>query len=153
VSPWLTSSGSNTIGSHPQAPTQLHTQASASAHTYTHHHHHHLNQILAYPFVFLLNSLHKCLFAEQIAADMRARNRTLPHHSQPASAAGGESRISSTVPAGGYLGSGAIFESAAAQCGKDVWTIEDDLRSKAAKRAAKQALFAEAFEKSRQQSV
>jgi hypothetical protein len=84
---------------------------------------------------------------------MRARNRTVLHQSLPASAPGGEASSSSAVSGGWLLRSGAMFETAVIKFGKEAWTMEDDQRLKAAERASKQALFAEAFEKTTMESV
>ena len=76
---------------------------------------------------------------------MRVRNSTAQQLSLLAP--GREKSRCGTVQAGWFLESGAIFESAAAQIGKEAWIKEDELHMKSAQRAAEQALFAAAFEK------
>ncbi len=92
------------------------------------------------------------LHTVQIAAEMRARNSVL-QSSLPAPAPGAEASRSGVVPAGRFLVSGSIFESASADFRGEDWMLEESKRSKAVQRAKDQALFKAAFEKTTLESV
>ncbi len=84
---------------------------------------------------------------------MRARNLAVLQSNPSLSAPAPKREVSRFVPVGPVLGSGAIFERAAAQYRDEAWTFDENKRLKAAQHAADQALFAAAFEKTTLESV